>query len=160
MFHVKLLNSSTCFMIIRGLMVRSRQPVTRGFTTFYPWKCPGTAVKPITQDPWSRTRSMYSQLQLLTLHTYNQRWWPLLVLSRKINKLVVRTCFMIWMSIIVAFLQKTLIFRIIEWSVDGAFMQLLRAKLGWQHKSPWWYSDPKTAIDCGYMVGPDRLILD
>ena len=29
-------------------MVRSRQPVTRVFTTFYPWKCPGTAVKPVT----------------------------------------------------------------------------------------------------------------
>ena len=45
------------------LTLRSRQPVTCVFTTFYPWKCPGTAVKPVTYYPWTRTRLLYSQLQ-------------------------------------------------------------------------------------------------
>ncbi len=46
-------------------MLRSGQSITRAFTTVYPWKCTGTAVKPVTSHPWNCTRSMYSSYAVL-----------------------------------------------------------------------------------------------
>ena len=98
-----------------------------------------------TESPWRRFL-MNSEWECFAPH--KQQWWPYwLLLSIKRNTLVVRTCFMVRTSILVAFLhtqQITSFFKIIDWSVGGDFMQLLRTRLGWQHKSPWWHSDAKT----------------
>ncbi len=56
-------------MLQEDLMLRSRQHVTCVFPTFYQWKCTGTAVKPVTSHPWTRSRSMYSQFCALTSHS-------------------------------------------------------------------------------------------
>ena len=70
------------WFVLLSLMVRSRQLVTREFTSYDPWKCSGTAVKLVTHDLWTRMWSMYSQFvfwrhqrkQRLPLMLRRHRW--------------------------------------------------------------------------------------